>query len=91
MPLTYTQHTFEKLEYLFKCLGYKIRYERGTFKTGACKFDDRMVIVVNKFSNLESKITALAEIIQNLESESGLLDEKQNTFLHTLKQTKLKI
>jgi len=89
MALTYTQHTLDKLEQLLKALNYKLRYEKGNFKTGACMLDSSRVIVVNKFSNLESKIMSVAALVQTLETDEALLDEKQKAFLYLLKQTKL--
>ena len=89
MALTFTQHTLEKLEQLLKTLNYKVRYEKGNFKTAACVLESSRVIVVNKFSNLESKILSLATLLQTLEAEETLLDEKQKAFLYLLKQTKL--
>ncbi len=89
MALSYTQHTLEKLESLLKSLGFKLRYEKGNFKTGACILEQSRVIIVNKFSNLESKIIALADLLQNTETDDNLLDEKQKAFLYLLKQTKL--
>ena len=90
MALSYTQHTLEKLELLFKALQYKVRYEKGNFKTGTCILEHSRVIVVNKFSNLESKILALAELLQTLDTtDEILLEEKQKAFLYLLKQTKL--
>lgn len=89
MALTITQHTLDKLEQLLKSLNYKVRYEKGNFKTAACILESSRVIVVNKFSNLESKIVSLASLLQTLEVEEVLLDEKQKAFLYLLKQTKL--
>lgn len=89
MSLTYTQHTLEKLELLFKVLDYKVRYEKGNFKTGACMLESSRIIVVNKFSDLESRITALAELLRSIANDETLLDEKQLKFLYTLKQTSL--
>ncbi|HEY0669320.1 MAG TPA: hypothetical protein VGD22_14135 [Sphingobacteriaceae bacterium] len=89
MSLTYTQHTLEKLELLFKVLDYKVRYEKGNFKTGACMLESSRIIVVNKFSDLESRITALAELLRSIAVDETLLDEKQLKFLYTLKQTSL--
>jgi hypothetical protein len=89
MALTFTQHTLDKLEQLLKALDYKVRYEKGNFKTGACVIENSRVIVVNRFSNLESKIISLAELVQTLETEGSHLDEKQKAFLYLLKQTKL--
>ena len=87
--LTLTTHTLEKLEMLLKTAGYKVRYEKGNFKTGACLLLNSKIIVVNRFSNLESKILALAELLRDLEIDYNLLDEKQSTFLQQIKQTKL--
>lgn len=89
--LTLTTHTLEKLEMLLKSAGYKVRYEKGNFKTGACMLLNSKIIVVNRFSNLESKIMSLAELIRELEIDHNLLDDKQVTFLQQLKQTKLQL
>ena len=89
MGLSYTQHTLDKLEALLKSLGFKLRYEKGNFKTGACILEQSRVIIVNKFSNLENKILSLADLLRNTETEDTLLDEKQKAFLYLLKQTKL--
>ena len=91
MGLSYTQHTLNKLESLLKSLGFKLRYEKGNFKTGSCKIKNSKIVVVNKFSNLESKIGALIELIKTLELEEVLLNEKQKTFYYSLQQTKLQL
>lgn len=89
--LTLTTHTLEKLEILLRTAGYRVRYEKGNFKTGACLLLNNRIIVVNKFSNLESKIQAIVELIRGLELEYHLLDDKQITFLQQIKQTKLQL
>lgn len=87
--LSYTAHYLDKLETLLKDLGYKIRYEKGNFKTGACKLLSSKIIVVNKFSNLEVKIHALSELVQEIDADQSLLTEKQKTFYLSVKQTNL--
>lgn len=89
MAFTFTQHTLDKLELLLKTLGFKLRYEKGNFKTGSCVLENNKMIVVNKFSNLESKINALAELLQRTDADDSLLDDKQKAFLYMLKQTKI--
>ena len=89
MALSYTQHNLDKLESLLKSLGFKLRYEKGNFKTGACILEQSKVIIVNKFSNLEDKIISLANLLQNTDTDDSLLDEKQKAFFYLLKQTKL--
>lgn len=91
MSLSYTQHTLEKLEQLLKSLEYKVRYEKGNFKTGACVLEESKVVVVNKFSNVESKINSLAQLLQNIQADESMLDEKQKQFLYVLKQTSLQL
>jgi predicted nuclease with TOPRIM domain len=91
MTLSYTQHTLEKLESLLKSLGFKLRYEKGNFKTGSCVLENNRVILVNKYSNLESKINALADLLQRSETEDTLLEDKQKAFLYELKQLKLEL
>jgi hypothetical protein len=91
MSLSYTQHTLEKLEQLLKSLEYKVRYEKGNFKTGACILEESKVVVVNKFSNVESKINSLAQLLQNIQTDESMLDEKQKQFLYVLKQTSLQL
>ena len=89
--LTLTTHTLEKLEILLRTAGYRVRYEKGNFKTGACLLLNNKIIVVNKFSNLESKIQAIVELIRELELDYQVLDDKQITFLQQIKQTKLQL
>jgi len=89
--LAITNHTLEKMEMLLKTAGYKVRYEKGNFKTGACMLLNSQVIVVNRFMNLENKIGGIAELLQTLEIDHNLLDEKQSAFLFQLKQTKLQL
>ena len=89
--LSLTNHTLEKLELLLKTAGYKVRYEKGNFKTGACLLQNSKVIVVNKFSNLESRILAIAELARELEFDFTLLDDKQAALVHQLKQTNLQL
>jgi hypothetical protein len=89
LPLT--THSLEKLEMLLRTAGYRVRYEKGNFKTGACLLQNSKIIVVNKFSNLESRIISIAELARELEIDPKLLDEKQIAFLQQLKQTQLEL
>jgi hypothetical protein len=89
--LTLTTHTLEKLELLLKSAGYRVRYEKGNFKTGACMLLSSRVVVVNKFSNLESKIQALTELLRELDIDLNLLDDKQTALLQQIKQTRLQL
>ncbi len=86
-----SQATLTRLENLFRELGYKIRYEKGNFRTGACLIRDAQVVVINKFVTLDQKIQSLTEIILNQELNVNDLDEKQRQFIQVMRQTKLKL
>lgn len=89
MSVSFTNHTLEKVEILLNDLGYKVRYEKGNFKTNSCLIENSKIVMVNKFSNLESKIIALIEILKNLDTNESKLSEKQKAFYYAIKQTKL--
>ncbi len=89
MLLPLTNHTLEKLEQLLFAMGFKVRYEKGNFKTGSCLLEYNKIIVVNKFSNLDVKIGALVALIKQTNSSDNLLDEKQRQFFQSLQQTEL--
>ena len=64
--MKYTQHTLDKLEELLGELEYVVRYERGTFQSGYCILEQKKVVVLNKFLQLEGRINTLADIIPKL-------------------------
>lgn len=88
-----TTYSLEKLERIFNKMGYKIRYEKGNFKTGACVLQSSKVIVVNRFLDLEAKIQALTDLMAGLDMEDygEVLDDKQKQLFLRIKQTKLEI
>jgi len=63
-----------------------VRYEKGNFKTGACVLESNKVIVVNKFSDIDTKINSLIGMLHQLDTVEVLLDDKQKEFLFLLKQ-----
>lgn len=79
-----TQYNLDKIENLLLDLGYKVRYEKGNFKTGACVIQNTKMIIVNKFSNLEIKINSLILLLREFEVSKEDLDEKQWTFYKSL-------
>lgn len=64
--MKYTQHTLDKLEELLQELEYVVRYERGTFQSGYCILEQKKVVVLNKFLQLEGRINTLIDIIPKL-------------------------
>jgi hypothetical protein len=64
--MKYTQTTLDKLETLLDELEYVVRYERGTFQSGYCILEQRKVVVLNKFLQMEGRINTLMDIIPQL-------------------------
>lgn len=64
--MKYTQNTLGKIEKLIAEAGYIIRYERGTFTSGYCILEQKKVIVLNKFLQLEGRINTLIDLIPQL-------------------------
>lgn len=75
MNLKITPNTLKKLEQLFEEARYIIRFEKGTFNSGYCILEDKRVVVVNKFLNIEGRITALSEILPTI----NLVEEELST------------
>lgn len=61
-----TQSTVDKLEDILGESGYIIRYERGSFQSGWCLLEERKVVVLNKFLNIEGRINTLIDLIPQL-------------------------
>ena len=66
MTVKYTPNYLKKLEEIISENGYQVRYEKGNFKSGYCILETKKVVVINKFTPLESRINSLSEIIQTL-------------------------
>ena len=66
MDIKLTKQFQKKLELLLESQEYKIRLEKGNFKSGYCIIRNKKVIIVNKYFTLEDKINALIEIIESL-------------------------
>jgi hypothetical protein len=66
MSFKYTPNTLKKLEELFEEARYIIRYEKGNFNSGYCILEERKVVVINKFFNVEGRINALIEILPSI-------------------------
>lgn len=67
MNLKITPNTLKKLEQIFDEARYIIRFEKGTFNSGYCVLEQKRVVVVNKFLNMEGRINALVEILPTIE------------------------
>jgi hypothetical protein len=71
--MKYTQTSLDKIEKVIEETGYIIRYERGTFQSGFCILEDKKVVVLNKFLQLEGRINTLIELIPQLKIDAEAL------------------
>jgi hypothetical protein len=74
--MKYTQTTADKLESVVEEAGYVLRYERGTFQSGYCILEQRKVVVLNKFLQLEGRINTMLDLIPQLEINTELLSSE---------------
>ena len=65
--MKYTQSTSDKLEKILDESGYVLRYERGTFQSGYCILEQKKVVVLNKYLQLEGRINTLIDLIPQLQ------------------------
>jgi hypothetical protein len=71
--MKYTQTTLNKVETLIEESGYIVRYERGSFQSGFCILEDKKVVVLNKFLQLEGRINTLIDLIPQLKIDAETL------------------
>ena len=71
--MKYTQTTLDKIQKVTEEAGYIIRYERGSFQSGFCILEDRKVVVLNKFLQLEGRINTLIELMPQLKINVDVL------------------
>lgn len=71
--MKYTQTTLGKIETLIEESGYVMRYERGSFQSGFCILEDKKVVVLNKFLQLEGRINTLLDLIPQLKVDADTL------------------
>lgn len=87
MVIKYTPNTLKKLEELFEEARYVVRFEKGSFNSGYCVLEEKKVIVVNKFFNLEGRINAMLEILQTLPVKEEELSGEMLRWYKQLKET----
>ena len=66
MSFKYTPNTLKKLEQLLDEARFTVRYEKGSFNSGYCLLEERRVVVVNRFLQIEGRINALVEILGSI-------------------------
>jgi hypothetical protein len=78
--MKYTQSTIDKLEKILDEANYVLRYERGSFQSGYCILEERKVVVLNKFLQLEGRINTLVDLIPQLSIDPETLSPDVRKF-----------
>ncbi len=92
--MNYTKNFLQKLETLFNELGYVIRYEKGSFQSGYAIVENKKIIVINKFLEIEGRIDSLLNIFDRLllvweQNESE--NEMGNAWYHSISEKSQKL
>ena len=89
--LKYTQGSLDRLQNILHESDYTIRYERGTFQSGWCVLEQKKIVVLNKFLDVEGRINTLLELIPqvNIEYDKLTLESQKlyDEILNKEKQT----
>lgn len=67
------QDILTELEETAKKLGYRVRYEKGTFIGGGCRVHQDKILVVNKFLPVEGKIATIGRTLGEIGTEGVFL------------------
>jgi len=86
-----SQAYLDKLQQILTDCNYTIRYERGTFQSGWCLLEQKRIVVLNKFLDVEGRINTLSEIIPQVQVDFDKLTlESQKLYTEIMnKQTSL--
>ena len=65
--MKFTQSYLDKLEDVLGESDYTVRYERGTFQSGWCLLEQKKIVVLNKFLDVEGRINTLLDLIPQVQ------------------------
>ena len=85
MELKFTKQFQKKLENIFPDIGYKLRYEKGNFKSGYCILKDQKVVIINKYFTNEGKINTIIEILNSINYNKNKIQEDNSEILNKIK------
>jgi hypothetical protein len=77
MDFKITKQFQNKLESILISQDYKVRFEKGNFKSGYCLINKNKIAIINKYLTIEGKINSLVEIINQIEIDYKNCDANQ--------------
>lgn len=84
----YNNDLLKKIEDIFGDAGYTVRYEKGNFQSGWCILEQRKVVVVNKFHQLDTRINSLMEILVQVDINTDELSHESLELLQKVRAEK---
>ncbi|MDR0791670.1 MAG: hypothetical protein LBE82_00055 [Chitinophagaceae bacterium] len=88
--IKYTQAFVDKLENVLSESQYVVRYERGNFQSGWCLLEQKRVVVLNKFLNVEGRVNTLVDLIPQLNIDFDKLTlQSQKLYTYLTEQAKI--
>jgi hypothetical protein len=88
--MKYTQATLDKIEAILDEAEYVLRYERGNFQSGYCILEQKKVVVLNKFLQLEGRINTLIDLVPQLNVNPDLFTpEVRKTYEEVLERASI--
>ena len=77
MEIKLTKQFQNKLESILISQDYKVRFEKGNFKSGYCIINKNKIVIINKYFTIEGKINSLIEIINKINIEENKCNNEQ--------------
>jgi hypothetical protein len=79
--MRHTKSNLHKLEQIFKDLDYKVRYEKGFFQSGYCLVQNRKIVIINRFFDIEARMNCLLDILAGRHEDLSELSEENQKVL----------
>lgn len=87
--LKLTKTTLRKIEDIFKEMDYTVRYEKGTFNSGYCIVEERNIVIINKFFDIEGRINCLLDILSSITINEALLSNVNQSNYRLIQRSEL--
>jgi hypothetical protein len=84
--MKFTQTSLDRLEDILHESNYTTRYERGTFNSGWCLLEEKKIVVLNKFLDVEARINTLLDLIPQLNIDFDKLTHESQKLYETVKK-----
>ena len=85
MEIKLTKQFQNKLESILISQDYKVRFEKGNFKSGYCIINKNKIVIINKYFTIEGKINSLIEIINKINIQEKKCTNDQIKLIKKLK------